>query len=73
VLVRIHFLRALLATLQGADAAPHLRQFTEALRAEGSRHSWQVDPMLQALCTRLGADSLEFFAELADTLNGRSI
>jgi hypothetical protein len=29
--------------------------------------------MLQALCTRLGADSLEFFAELADTLNGRSI
>ncbi len=71
VLVRIHYLRALLATLAGQDAAGHLSDLTESLRTPASHCTWLMTPVLDALRPRLTAESHAFFTRLADTLSDR--
>jgi hypothetical protein len=71
-IVRIHFLRGLLATLAGQDAAGHLAALTEAIQNPGSHHPWLLTPVLVALRPRLTDESHAFFTRLADTVNDRA-
>ena len=72
VIVRIHFFRALLATLAGHDATEHLSALTESLNIPGSHSTWLMTPVLHALQPRLTPESYAFFTHLADTLSDRA-
>lgn len=69
VICRIHFARALVATLRHQETEPHLRALSSALRGRGSRLDWLIEPVLQLLRDRLAQRSFEFFMELARTIN----
>lgn len=69
VICRIHFARALLATLRNHDAGPHLRVLAESLREPRCRLSWHIEPVLIVLRERIGQAAFEFFTSLARTIN----
>ncbi len=69
--VRIHYLRALLATLAGQDATGPLSALQNVLQGEGSHNSWLLHPLLEAIRPRLSAESHAFFLRLGDTVGDR--
>jgi hypothetical protein len=72
VIVRIHFFRALLATLAGQDVAEHLSALTASMDIPGSHSTWLMTPVLDALRPQLTTESQAFFARLADTMSDRA-
>jgi tetratricopeptide (TPR) repeat protein len=69
IIARIHFLRALLATLAGADASAHLAAVTRMMDKPACHYSWTILPLLDLLRPRLGRESHALFTRVANALS----
>lgn len=68
---RVHFLRALLATLAGEDAGTPVRVLRETLlHNPGARNAWLIAPVLERVRPRLTPESYKFFTRLAKVMSG---
>jgi hypothetical protein len=71
VIVRILFLKALLATLAGEDDQSPLEMLKETLlRNPGARQAWLIAPVLNRLQPRLTPQSHAFFTRMAQAVSG---
>lgn len=73
VLLRVHFLRALMATIDGQDASADLTAIREQLRGPDTRHVWSIRPALVALQSRLAPEAFALFDQLATQLSDSPI
>lgn len=68
-IVRLHYLRALVAALADQETAPHLAALETALEVPGARCSWLLAPVLDAVRPRLAPQTYAVFTRLAGKLN----